>query len=83
MMIGMIACAACAGLVSLPFLLGGGALALASEMLVLVATAQSWNLLVGCCRWAVTHLLRSGPTFFLPLYAARRIDTSLLPSMGY
>lgn len=43
----LIAFTALAILVSLPFVLSGGVLALTTEMLVLLAIAQSWNLLAG------------------------------------
>jgi branched-chain amino acid transport system permease protein len=144
---------ALAALASVPFWLGSGALALVTEMLVLLAIAQSWNLLAGYggllslghhafvaigayLLFAVTRdlpispyvmipfcgvgaallaliltpiLFRLREVYFavgmwvaaeiikivvsrweyfgassgLPLFAARRIDTSLLPSMGY
>lgn len=140
-------------LLSLPFWLGGGALALVTEMLVLLAIAQSWNLLAGyggllslghhafvaigayllfavtrdlpispyvmipfcgvgaallalvltpilfrlrevyfavgmwvaaeIVKIAVSRMEYFGASSGLPLFAARRIDTSLLPSMGY
>jgi len=140
-------------LASVPYWLGGGALALVTEMLILLAIAQSWNLLAGFggllslghhafvaigayLLFAVTRdlpfspyamipfcgvgaallalvltpiLFRLREVYFavgmwvaaeivkivvsrmdyfgassgLPLFAARRIDTSLLPSMGY
>lgn len=149
----LIAFTALAILVSLPFVLSGGVLALTTEMLVLLAIAQSWNLLAGYggllslghhafvavgayLLFAVTRdlpispyvmipfcgvgaallaltltpiLFRLREVYFavgmwvaaeiakivvsrwdyfgassgLPLFAARRIDTSLLPSMGY
>lgn len=149
----IVALASFAVLFSFPFVLGGGALALATEILVLLAIAQSWNLLAGYggllslghhafvavgayllftvtrdvpispyvmipfCgvgaallalvltpilfrlrevyfavgMWVAAEIVKIvvsrwdyfGASSGLPLYAARRIDTGLLPSMGY